>query len=278
MTEGVRIVIVLPGLVGARRTTRLVSIAVPYRHVRSTFSVTHARLIILTFLNRMFKDIRSRRVVIIAVFTRRRRSNKSTNTRRSIHKRTSSNLGIIILRRIPTGDTFLAAARRRTVKRCSNRSTIITRVMRIVRRRNMIHLKLKHSTMFRTSVLTNLQQFPVLKMKEVQSRDIRRRQLVNLVLNLINIRPQPIAFRYISITNRSIIQRSTTRSGIRTHRIMNILLRFLHMVPSIVQITITANRHLTSISRRQAQATYKIVSISFLATNRVPNRSFTRRL
>lgn len=115
----------------------------------------------------------------------------------------------------------------------------------------MVDLKLKDSTVFRTSVFAQFQQLPILKMEEVQGRNVCGRQLVNFILNLINVRPQPITLWYIAITNRSVIQRCATRSRIRTYRIMNVLLRFLHVVFSIVQVTVTTNRDLAGVGRRQ---------------------------
>lgn len=85
VSKGVRAMVILPGLVGTRRVTRLVSVAVLHRRVRSTFSVTHARLIILTILDRVFKNVRGGRVIVITILTRRRRSDEGTHTGRGIH-------------------------------------------------------------------------------------------------------------------------------------------------------------------------------------------------
>lgn len=85
VSEGIRIMVILPGLIGTSRAARLVSVAVLQRHVRSTFSVTHARLIILAILDRVLKNVRGGRVIVITILTRRRRSDKGTHTGRSIH-------------------------------------------------------------------------------------------------------------------------------------------------------------------------------------------------
>lgn len=88
---------------------------------------------------------------------------------------------------------------------------------------------------------------------------------------------QPILLRHVTITHCGIIKRGATRSGIRTNRIMNVFLRLLYMMFSIITVTRVPYNALAGISRRQAKATNKIMGFSFFPIFRIMHRSFERR-